>query len=82
MSSDFTPPEERHAPGLRLHPRTMPVQKAEGHFKRYVHEFQDEYDLTDIEMLRALIDAQQSITKYMLRAERHPDNPDQKADEA
>jgi len=79
--SDYTAPEERRAPGLRLHPRTMPVQKAEGHFKRYVYEFQVEYNVTDIEMLRILIDTQQSITKYMLRAERHPDNPDQKADE-
>jgi hypothetical protein len=68
-------------PGLRLHKRTMPVQKAEGHLNRYLHEFQEEYDLTDIEMLRALIQCQMHLTKYMLRAERHPDDPERKADE-
>ncbi len=79
--SDYTAPEERRAPGLRLHPRTMPVQKAEAKFMNVAFEFQNEHDVTDIEMLRILILCQQSITKYMLRAERHPDNPDQKADE-
>lgn len=71
----------QRAPGLRLHPRTMPVQKAEGHLKRYLWDFQKEYDLTDIELLRALIECQVTVTKYMLRAERHPDDPERKADE-
>jgi hypothetical protein len=57
------------------------VQKAENHLKRYLWEFQEEYALTDLELLRALIDAQQTVTKYMLRAERHPDDPERKADE-
>jgi hypothetical protein len=69
-------------PGLRLHPRTMPVQRAEVEIRAQLLDLQEEYDLTDIEMLRILISAQQSITKYMLRAERHPGNPDMKADEA
>lgn len=53
----------QRAPGLRLHPRTMPVQKAEGHLKRYLWDFQKEYDLTDIELLRALIECQVTVTK-------------------
>jgi len=69
------------APGLRLNPRTMPVAKAHGHLKRWLWEFQQEYDLTDIELLQGLADAQQQVLKYMLRAERHPDDPDAKADE-
>jgi hypothetical protein len=70
------------APGLRLHPRTMPVQSAEAKIHMSLWKQQEEYDLTDIELLRILIAAQQSVTRYMLRAERHPDDPDRKADEA
>jgi hypothetical protein len=69
------------APGLRLHPRTSPVQKAHGHLKRWLWEFQQEYGLTDIELLQGLADAELSVLKYMLRAERHPDDPEAKADE-
>jgi hypothetical protein len=78
--TDLTPIGKR-APGLRLHPRTMPVQKAEAKLEQLLLEFQDEYDLTDIEMLRILIGRQMTITKYMLRAERHPEDPERKADE-
>lgn len=70
------------APGLRLHPRTLPVQGAEARIKLALLELQQEHDLTDVEMLQILHLAQLSILKYMLRAERHPDDPDRKADEA
>ncbi|GGM27867.1 hypothetical protein GCM10011608_10870 [Micromonospora sonchi] len=65
---------------MRLHARTMPVQRASNAIRAELGRLQDEYDLTDVEMLRVLIEHQQSITKYMLRAERHPDDPDRKAD--
>lgn len=68
-------------PGLRLNKRTRHVQKADGLFEEHAIQFQEEHDLTDIEMLRILINCQQRVTKYMLRAERHPDDPDRKADE-
>ena len=71
----------RRAPGLRLHSRTMQVQGAEAHIKLRLIELQQEYDLTDIEMLQILHLAQLSVLKWMLRAERHPDDPDRKADE-
>lgn len=58
----------QRAPGLRLHPRTMPVQKAEGHLKRYLWDFQKEYDLTDIELLRALVECQGD--RYQVHAPR------------
>lgn len=69
------------APGLRLHPRTMPVREAEAAISFAITTLQRDWDLTDIEMLRALLEAQQGITKHMLRAERHPDDPERKADE-
>lgn len=70
------------APGLRLHPRTRPVLKAEAAIKMAIITLQREWGLTDTEMLRALLEAQQVITTRMLRAERHPDDPERKADEA
>ena len=72
----------QHAPGLRLHSRTMQVQGAEANIRLKLIEFQQEYGLTDIEMLQILHLAQLSILKYMLRAERHPNDPERKADEA
>jgi hypothetical protein len=68
-------------PGLRMHPRTRPVGIAEAAIRMRLWEMQEEYDLTDVEMMRVLIGAQQGISKYMLRAERHPGDPERKADE-
>ncbi len=42
---------------------------------------QREHDLTDVEMLQAITSWQALCLKYMLRSERHPDNPDKCADE-
>lgn len=68
-------------PGLRLHPRTMPVNQAGAEFHDWLWRFQEAKQLTDIELMQILADAQQRRLKYMLRAERHPGNPDKKADE-
>lgn len=70
------------APGLRLHPRAIPVQAAGADLTMALIDFQGSHELTDVEMLRALLEQVQHISTRMLRAERHPDNPDQKADEA
>ena len=69
------------APGLRLHPRTRPVRKASGAFTDWLIGFQQEHELTDVELMQILTEGQQMVLKYALRAERHPDNPDRKADE-
>jgi hypothetical protein len=79
--ADLTPPGERRAPGLRLHRRTMPVQRASAAIKSALIALQSEWDLTDVEMVAVLLDAAQSVHKYALRRERHPDDPDRKADE-
>ena len=70
------------APGLRLHPRTRPVRKAAVVFIDWLIGFQEEHNLTDIEMMQIITEGQQMVLKYALRAERHPDDPDAKADEA
>lgn len=67
---------------MRLHERTIPVQAAGNAIRMELDRLQQHHGLTDVEMLRVVIEYQQAITKYMLRAERHPDDPDRKADEA
>lgn len=67
---------------MRLHPRTLPVQKAAANIRTELGELQDIHDLTNVEMLGILLEIAGHYTKYVLRAERHPDDPDRKADEA
>lgn len=59
----------------------MKVQKAETDLSMKLLKFQQKHDLTDIEMLQILTQRQQTLLKYMLRAERHPDDPEKRADE-
>jgi len=68
-------------PGLRLHARTMTVHRAEGELGMMLVELQQRHDLTDIEMIVIMTAQLQSLAKYPLRAERHPDDPSRKADE-
>ena len=69
-------------PGLRLHPRTMPVKKADAELHAFLALWQKHHGLTFAEVAVILADRQQNALKYVLRAERHPDDPDRKADEA
>lgn len=68
-------------PGIRLHPRTLPVARASAHLGMTLIDFQQENGLSDAEMMIALADYTRRLMIHLLRAERHPDNPDQKADE-
>lgn len=45
-----------------------------------IDQFLTEHELTDIEVLQALNSYAQTTLKYMLREERHPDDPDKPAD--
>lgn len=67
---------------MKLHERTMPVARARAEICLALIRLQEEHDLTDIEMLQAIGEAQALILKYMLRAERHPNDPEAKGDEA
>jgi len=71
------------APGLRLHARTMPVQRAHAELGMMISKWWGEQDgLTPAELVGILLQETASIHKYVLRAERHPDDPGRKADEA
>lgn len=69
-------------PGLRIHMRTLLVQGAEATIALNLIRLQDELTLTDVEMLRAVLHHAHQISTRLLRAERHPDDPSRKADEA
>lgn len=66
---------------MRLHSRTMPVSRAQSELGIWVWKWMDDHNLTYVEAVRCLLEVTQGITKYQLRQERHPDDPDAKADE-
>ena len=66
---------------MRLHPRYMIVKAAELEIQRALGEILQQHDITHTELLRILASLQLTWANYALRAERHPDNPDRKADE-
>lgn len=59
--------------GIRIHPRNLQVTRAKVALLEEIFDYQREYDLTNIELLQALHEAEASILKYMLRVERHGD---------
>lgn len=67
---------------MRLHPRTQHVSGAEAAIRSALLDLQGEFDLTDVEMLRVLLGCAERTSRHLLRAERHPGNPEHKADEA
>jgi hypothetical protein len=65
---------------MRVSKRAMAVSMAQTQLALMIHEFANEHDLTDIELLQGLNEAAQGTLKFMLRAERNPDRPDRAAD--
>jgi hypothetical protein len=59
----------------------MPVREAELKICMELDRLRREHDLTDVEMLRAVLSYLSEQSRYMLRVERHPDDPERKADE-
>ena len=66
---------------MRLHSRTMLVKSAEVELSQFLLQWAERNGLTWCEMARALTEQIQMCLKYMLRAERHPEDPNKKADE-
>lgn len=64
----------------KVHPRTLPVAKASAEIRTAVGDLADKHGLTYVELLQALGDVTATCLKYMLRAERHPDDPDRPAE--
>lgn len=67
---------------MLLHERFKKVEKAKLELRKTFWEELEKHDLTYMEAVLCLSDILQSIVKYGLRSERHPDEPDKKADEA
>jgi len=68
---------------MRLHDRTLKVQAAQFRFNDLLLSFQQEHGLSYVEMVNIIAGSMQTeLLKYMLRAERHPEDPSKKADEA
>ena len=66
---------------MKLHRRTMIVKSAEVELNLFLLQWAERYELTWCEMARALTEQIQMCLKCMLRAERHPEDPNKKADE-
>lgn len=58
----------------------MDVRRAQTEIEIVVYRMAEDRKLTRIELLQALTEAQQGLLKDMLRAERHPNDPDRAAD--
>lgn len=67
---------------VQLHPRTRPADRARSKLHEYVLAFSDEHELTDNEMAGILLYLASRFNTFALRAERHPGDPEKKADEA
>lgn len=68
--------------GMRIHARTMTVSKAMTEMSIACAEIAVKHDLTTAEWVHCLAQMTPQTTKYLLREERHPDEPGKKADEA
>ena len=66
---------------VRLHHRTMAVAQASAEIGMTLIVLQPEHGLTDVEMMQVLTVWQERKLKYMLRAERHPEDPDRPAEQ-
>jgi hypothetical protein len=67
---------------MRLHPITMMVKSAEAEPREFLVHWIERHEVTWCEMARALTEQIHVYLKYILRAERHPEDPNKKADEA
>lgn len=65
---------------MLIHPREKRVNEAELDLHKFLVTLREKKDLTQSEYLRVVINALssaiQSIAKWQIREERHPDDPD------
>jgi hypothetical protein len=57
------------------------VKRAEVELSQFLLHWAERHGLTWCEMARALTEQTQVCLKYILRSERHPEDPNKKADE-
>lgn len=66
---------------MKLHRRTLLVSAAESELNRAISDLALKHQISSVELLQILSARAQAELKFMLRAERHPKNPNKKADE-
>lgn len=66
---------------MKLHERTLAVQRAEAEIAAAVWAHPAVARLTDVELAGVLLRIAQRALTFALREERHPDDPEKKADE-
>lgn len=62
---------------MKIHKRVPIVNEASAEIAQHFVKTASKHNLTSIEMLGILHDIAGTTLKYALRAERHPENPDQ-----
>lgn len=67
---------------MKLHSRTRVVDKARQEFETFLLDLEQKHALTFGELFSLLGSKIADLAKYQIRAERHPDDPDKKGDEA
>ena len=67
---------------MRLHERTLLVREAGNEMRSVLDDIIKKHDLSSIEFLQILNEVAATELKYMLREERHPEDPDKPADQA
>ena len=67
---------------MRLHPRVMLCQKHRADFLGMLLDFLKDRDISYVELLIVINEVTaNNVLKYMLREERHPDDPEKRAGE-
>lgn len=67
---------------MRQHRRVIPCAEARLELTRALIEIERRHELTALETIRLLSENIATITRYAIRDERHPSNPDKPGDEA
>lgn len=67
---------------MKLHPRSSLVTQARLEFDKFLLDLEQKHELTYGELFALLGNSIANLAKYQIRSERHPDNPDNKGDEA
>jgi len=67
---------------MKLHPRFKVTQEASDKISKAVSDIQNDYELTDWELVGILLEEALQVKRYALRSERHPNDSNKKADEA
>lgn len=67
---------------MRLHKRTIIVQRARNELAEFLLNLEEKHELTIGEILCLLSNEAAHFAVAQIREDRHPDDPDKKADEA